>query len=59
MAWRDKHKQRMMNIQAVGILAPSYSESFGDAGTHLLGDCGVTTVEDQLSPETPCGGEKQ
>ena len=39
--------------------AKLFSESFGDAGTHLLGDCGVTTVEDQMSPETPCGGEKQ
>lgn len=36
-----------------------FSESFGDAGTHLLGDCGVTAVEDQLSTETPSGGEKQ
>ena len=36
-----------------------FSESFGDAGTHLLGDYGVTAVEDQLSTETPSGGEKQ
>ena len=61
MAWRDESAQ-VENDEHSSSGDPCskiFSESFGDSGTHLLGDCGVTAVEDQLSTETPCGGEKQ